>query len=150
MSEPVVAMELVTLLLPVLPVPPLPSLVAPVVSVSGELLTAVGMPVTVQVITAPIATVAAVGTVGLHTGVKPAGKPVIAQVAPILAASVAPGAVLVQVKVPVYGAPTAAVVGMPAKDGTMSEAVTTTVAVAVEQVPGGFGRVGGMVQMVYG
>jgi hypothetical protein len=38
---------------------------------------------------------------------------------------------------------------MPAKDGTMSEAVTTTVAVAVEQVPGA-GKVAGIVQMVYG
>jgi hypothetical protein len=148
MSEPLVAIEPVTLLLPVLPVPPLPSLAAPVVSVSVELPTAVGMPVTVQVITAPTATVAAVGTVGLQTGVKPAGKPVMAQVAPMLAASVAVAA-LVQVKVPVYGVPTAAVIGMPAKDGTISEAVTTTVAFAVEQVPGA-GKVAGIVQMVYG
>ena len=97
MSEPVVAIEPVALLLPVVPVPPLMSLAAPVVNVSGEVPTAVGVPLTVQVMAAPMARVAVVGTAGLHTVVKPAGKPAIAQVAPMLAAAVAAGAVLVQV-----------------------------------------------------
>jgi hypothetical protein len=96
MSEPVVTIEPVTVLLPPAVMPPLASLVAPVVSVSGEAPTAVGVPVTVQVITAPMATVTVVGTVGEHNVVKPAGSPAIAQVVPILAGAVAAGAVLVQ------------------------------------------------------
>jgi hypothetical protein len=99
-SEPAVTMVLEALLLPPLVVPPLPSLAAPVVKVNGEVPTAVGVPVTVQVMTAPTATVAKVGTAGTQTLVKPTGKPVIEQVVPILAGAVAAGAVLVQVKVP--------------------------------------------------
>ena len=87
----------VAVLLPLAVVPPLMSLAAPVVSVSGAVPTAVGVPLTVQVMAAPIARVAVVGTAGLHTLVKPAGKPAIAQVAPMLASAVAAGAVLVQV-----------------------------------------------------
>jgi hypothetical protein len=131
MSEPVVTMLLVTVLLPPFVVPPLMSLAAPVVKDSGAIPTAVGVPVTVQVIAAPTATVAKVGTAGKQTVVKPVASPVIAQVAPILAAAVAAGAVLVHVKVPLYGTPTCAVAGMPAKDGTMSEPVTTMELVAV-------------------
>jgi hypothetical protein len=123
MSEPVVTMELVALLLPPVVMPPLPSLVAPVVSVRGEVPTAVGVPLTVHVMAAPIARGAVVNTVGRHATVKPTGSPAIAQVAPALAAAVAAGAVLVQVKVPVYGTPTWAVVGMLTNDGTISEIV---------------------------
>jgi hypothetical protein len=93
-------MEPVTLLLPPFVVPPLPSLVAPVVNVSGAVPTAVGAPLTVQVITAPMATVPPVGTVGEHTLIKPVGNPAIAQVVNALAGAVAAGAVLVQVNVP--------------------------------------------------
>jgi hypothetical protein len=101
MSEPLVAIEPVTVLLPPFVMPPLPSLAAPVVSVSGEAPTAVGVPVTVQVMIPPIATVPAVGTVGVHKLVKPKGSPAIVQIVPMLAGAVAAGAVLVQVKVPV-------------------------------------------------
>jgi hypothetical protein len=100
MSEPAVIMELVAVLLPPLVAPPLPSLVAPVVNVNAEAPNAVGVPETVQVITAPTATVAAVGTAGEHEVFKPAGKPAIAQVVFALAGAVAAGAVLVQVNVP--------------------------------------------------
>jgi hypothetical protein len=131
MSEPVVTMVLVALLLPAAVTPPLMSLVEPVVSVSGEVPTAVGVPVTVQVMTAPMARVPVVGTVGEHKLLKPAGKPAIAQLVLTLAAAVAAGAVLVQVKVPLYGTPTWAVVGIPAKDGTMSEPVVTMELVTV-------------------
>jgi hypothetical protein len=105
------------------------SLLAPVVMLVDMVPNVVGVPLTVQVIAAPIATVPVVGTVGVHVVVKPAGKPAMAQVAPAVAAAVAAGAVLVQVKLPVYGTPTWAVVGMPAKDGTMSEAVMATITV---------------------
>jgi hypothetical protein len=131
MSEPVVTMVLVALLLPAAVTPPLMSLVEPVVSVSGEVPTAVGVPVTVQVMTAPMARVPVVGTVGEHKLLKPAGKPAIAQLVLTLAAAVAAGAVLVQVKVPLYGTPTCAVVGIPAKEGTMSEPVVTMELVTV-------------------
>jgi hypothetical protein len=131
MSEPVVTIELVTVLLPPAVIPPLPSLAAPVVKVSGTVPTAVGVPLTVQVMAAPIAKVDEVGRFGEQTVVNPVARPVIAQVAPALAAAVAAGAVLVQVKVPLYGTPTWAVEGIPANDGTMSEPVVTTELVAV-------------------
>jgi hypothetical protein len=118
-------------LLPPGVVPPLTSLAAPVVSVSGEVPTAVGVPVTVQVMAAPMASVAVVGTTGIQVAVKPAGKPAMAQVVPILAGAVAAGAVFVQVNVPLYGAPTIAVVGILTNDGTMSEPVVTMEAVAL-------------------
>ena len=84
-------------MLPPVVVPPLMSLVAPVVKVNGDVPGAVGVPVTLQVMAAPMATVPLVGTVGVQLVLKPAGKPAIAQVAPTLAAAVAAGAVLVQV-----------------------------------------------------
>jgi hypothetical protein len=49
----------------------------------------VGVPLTVQVMALPTATLAVVGTVGVHVLVRPAGRPLIAQVAPMLAAAVA-------------------------------------------------------------
>ena len=97
-SEKAMAWHLVlVLLLPPVVVPPLTSLVAPVVKVNGDVPGAVGVPVTLQVMAAPMATVPLVGTVGVQLVLKPAGKPAIAQVAPTLAAAVAAGAVLVQV-----------------------------------------------------
>jgi hypothetical protein len=98
-SEPVMAIELVAVLLPPAVVPPLTSFAAPVVNDSGAIPEAVGVPETVQVITAPMATVPAVGTVGKHTVDKPVGSPAIAQVVKVLAAAVAV-AELVQVNVP--------------------------------------------------
>jgi hypothetical protein len=126
-----VVIELVALLLPPVVVPPLISLAAPVVNVSGEVPTAVGVPVTLQVMMPPIDTVPAVGTVGEQTAVKPAGSPAMAQLVPMLAGAVAAGAVLVQVKVPLNGAPTVAVAGMPAKEGTMSDPVVVIAPVTV-------------------
>jgi hypothetical protein len=100
MSEPEITMELVAVLLPPVVTPPSLSLAAPVVKVSGEVPAAVGVPLTVHVITTPMATVPPVGTVGEHTLIKPVGNPAIAQVVFALAGAVAAGAVLVQVKVP--------------------------------------------------
>jgi hypothetical protein len=88
-SEPAVVMLLVTWLLPPLVVPPLPSFAAPVVNVSAAVPVAVGVPVTVQLMTAPTATVPVVGTPGVQLVVKPAGRPAMAQLAPMLAAAVA-------------------------------------------------------------
>ena len=75
----------------------LPSLVAPVVPVTLEVATVVGVPETVQVIAAPAARLAA-GTVGEHAVVRPAGNPLTAHVA-FVAAS-AGDAASVHVKVP--------------------------------------------------
>ena len=61
--------------------PPLLSLVAHVFKTMLLVPADVGVPVTVQLMLAPTATVAAVGTVGLHDALKPVGN-VIAQVAP--------------------------------------------------------------------
>ena len=91
-SEPVVAIVVVAELLA-----GLPSLVAPVVPVRLEVATVVGVPETVQVMTALAARLAA-GTVGEHEVVRPAGKPLTAQVA--LVAAIAGEAALVHVKVP--------------------------------------------------
>ena len=74
----------------------LPSLVAPVVPVNVFEPGAVGVPETVQTNFAPGAMAA--GAVGEHDVVRPAGRPVMAQVAP-LAASAGAGA-FVQLKVP--------------------------------------------------
>ena len=90
-SEPVTFSEAVALLFA-----GLPSLVAPVVPVSVLEPTAVGVPETVQVNFAPAATVA--GGVGAQLVLRPAGKPLTAQVAAVADAVAA--AALVQVKVP--------------------------------------------------
>ena len=87
----------VAVLLPPGVAPPLVSLTAPVVTVIGEVPRAVGVPVTLHVIAAPTATGAVVGTLGVQTAIKPAGKPAISQVAPGLAAATAAGGVFVQV-----------------------------------------------------
>jgi hypothetical protein len=94
MSEPAVLMVVAAWLLPPVVVPPLTSLPAPVVTLTAELPTAVGVPLTVQVMTPPMATVA--GVAGEHTLVRPAGRPATAQLA-LVAAAVAVGVVLVQV-----------------------------------------------------
>jgi hypothetical protein len=133
MSEPVTGIEAGMLLLPPVVVPPLMSFAAPVVMVVDMVPGVVGVPLTVQVITPPMATVAAVGTVGEHVAVKPAGKAPMAQVAPMLAAAVAAGAVLVQVKLPVYGMPTWAA-GRLTMAGTMSEPVITIAVITIELV----------------
>ena len=72
------------------------SLVAPVVNTNVPEPDVVGVPVTVQLIDAPTATVPAVGTVGLQVALKPAGK-LIAQVAPAVAGAMP---LLVQVNLP--------------------------------------------------
>ena len=76
MSEPTAVIVVVAVLLA-----ELPSLVAPVVPGSVELPSADGVPETVQVMLAPGAT--AVGGVGAHEVVRPAGKPETAQVAAV-------------------------------------------------------------------
>ena len=91
MSEPVVAMVVEAVLLATTG-----SLVAPVVPLTVELPTVVGVPETVQVMAALGATVA--GGVGAQDVVRPAGRPVTAQVADV--AAMAGDAALVQVKVP--------------------------------------------------
>lgn len=63
------------------------SLEAPVVPLMVALPTAVGVPETVHVIDAPAANGVAVGTVGEQLCVKPAGRPVTAQEAPMAAAA---------------------------------------------------------------
>ena len=81
MSEPVGATVLVSVLLPPDVVPPLVSLVAPVVTETVALAVDVGVPETVHEIELPEAMVA--GGVGVQVPtVTPAGRPVIAQVAP--------------------------------------------------------------------
>jgi hypothetical protein len=74
------------------------SLVAPVEPLIGALPTAVGMPDTVHVMAPPGATGDDVGTLGEQTVLRPAGRPVMAQVAAVAAID---GVVaLVQVKLP--------------------------------------------------
>lgn len=80
MSEPDVVTGAVAVLLPPAVVPPLVSLVAPVVTVTVELPTAVGVPLTGQLMLAPAATVA--GGAGAHAPtVTPGGRPDTAHVA---------------------------------------------------------------------
>ena len=91
MSEPVVAIDVAAVLFVALP-----SLVAPVVPAIGLVATVVGVPETVQVIEAPAATAA--GGTGTHDVVRPAGKPLTAQVAAV--APSAGAAALEHVNVP--------------------------------------------------
>jgi hypothetical protein len=63
------------------------SLEAPVVPLMAAVPTVVGVPETVQVMDAPAASGDAVGTIGAQVCVKPAGRPVAAQVAPMAAAA---------------------------------------------------------------
>lgn len=85
MSDALVVIDLVAVLLPPAPVPPFESLIAPVVAVTVEVPTAVGVPETGHEILAPIATVA--GGVGVQVPtVTPAGKPVMLQDAEVAAA----------------------------------------------------------------
>lgn len=91
MSEPVTAIVDVAVLLAVIG-----SFVAPVVPLSAELPTVVGVPETVQVMTALGATV--VGGVGEHAVVRPAGNPVTAHVA--FVAAMAGEAAFEHVKLP--------------------------------------------------
>ena len=91
MSEPVVTTVVVAVLLT-----GLPSLVAPVVPFRVDEPGAVGVPEMLQVMLAPAAT--DVGGAGIHAVVRPAGRPLMAQVA---AVAVSAGeAALVHVKVP--------------------------------------------------
>jgi hypothetical protein len=91
MSEPVTASDAVAVLLAVFG-----SFGAPVLPLNGDVPGAVGVPETVHVMLAPGATVA--GGVGAHDVVRPAGKPVTAQVA--LVAAIAGAAAFEQVYVP--------------------------------------------------
>ena len=91
MSEPAVALTVLALLLA-----GLPSLLAPVVPETDEEPVVVGVPETVQTICAPAATEA--GGVGVHDVVRPAGKPVTAQLAEV--AAKAGDAAFVQLNVP--------------------------------------------------
>jgi hypothetical protein len=79
------------------------------------------------VMAAPGATV--LGGDGAQDVVKPAGRPVTAHAA--LVAAIAGATAFVHVKVPVYGVPTDAVVGRPARLMLMSEPETATACVAV-------------------
>jgi hypothetical protein len=92
MSEPLAASTVVAVLLDVFG-----SFDAPVVPVTVELEGAVGVPETVHVIVAPGATL--VGGVGEHDVVRPAGRPVTAQLAAV--AAIAGDAAFEQVNVPV-------------------------------------------------
>jgi hypothetical protein len=92
MSEPLVASTVVAVLLAVFG-----SFAAPVVPVTAEELGAVGVPETVHVIEAPGATDA--GGTGEHVVVRPAGKPVMPQLAAV--AAIAGAAAFEQVNVPV-------------------------------------------------
>ena len=80
MSAPVTATDVVAVLLA-----EFGSFPAPVVPVSVAEPTVVGVPETVHVIAAPAATVA--GGVGAHEVLNPAGKPLIAHVAPVAASA---------------------------------------------------------------
>jgi hypothetical protein len=91
MSEPAVAMTVEAVLLA-----ELPSLVALVVPLTVDDPVAVGVPETVQTICAPAAT--EVGGVGVHDVVRPAGRPLTAQVALVAASAGEPA--FEQVKVP--------------------------------------------------
>ena len=122
MSEPVVVINAPALLLAALP-----SLVAPVVPVKVLEPTAVGVPDTVQVMFDPGATVE--GGTGAHEVVNPAGKPLTAHEA--LVALTAGAAALVQLNVPLYGTPTLAVVGKPARLMLISAAALRNVHVMV-------------------
>ena len=97
-SEPVVPSALVAVLLPPEVVPPFVSFVAPVVTVTVDVPVDVGVPVTGQLMLAPIATEA--GGTGEHAPTtRPAGNPDTAHDA-FVAAAVAV-ALLVQMIVPV-------------------------------------------------
>jgi hypothetical protein len=91
MSEPVVVNVAVAVLLATMG-----SFVAPVVPLTVETAGVVGVPVTVQRICAPGATVA--GGTGAHDVVKPAGRPATAQVAAV--AEMAGAAAFLQTNVP--------------------------------------------------
>lgn len=91
MSEPVTAIDPDAVLFAVFG-----SLLALVVPDTVAVPTAVGVPLTVQVIAAPGAMVA--GGTGEHVVVRPAGRPLTAQVAAV--AATAGAAALVHVKVP--------------------------------------------------
>ena len=117
------------------------SFVAPVVTTTGEVATAVGVPLIGQEILAPAAIVApaARGSADVQVPtVTPAGSPDIAQVA-LVAAAVAE-TLFVHLMVPEYGLPTVAVSGKPVRSGAISEPVVTSVAVDVLFV--GFGSFG--------
>ena len=81
-------------------------MVAPVLPVTVTVPFAVGVPVTWQVTIAPIGTLlplvhaVALGLIVQAPCVKPAGKPLTAQIALVASAAVAPVAILVQVKLP--------------------------------------------------
>lgn len=92
MSEPVTAIAVVAELLA-----STGSLSAPVVPVTVTLPTVVGVPDTVQLTRPPGAT--SVGGVGVHSVVRPAGRPDTAQ--PAFVAVIAGAAAFLQVKVPV-------------------------------------------------
>lgn len=123
MSEPVTDSEAVAVLFAATL-----SLPAPVEPDKVELPTAVGVPVTVQVIVAPGATEAA-GTVGEHDVLRPAGRPASAQVA--LVAAMEGAAALVHVYEPEYATPMLAVAGSPERLMLISEPETATALVAV-------------------
>jgi uncharacterized membrane protein YdfJ with MMPL/SSD domain len=91
MSEPVAVNVAVAVLLAVFG-----SLLAPVVPLTVEAAGVVGVPVTVQRICAPGATVA--GGTGVHDAVSPAGRPATAQVAAV--ADIAGAAAFLHTKVP--------------------------------------------------
>ncbi|MEZ5854620.1 MAG: hypothetical protein R3D67_07670 [Hyphomicrobiaceae bacterium] len=97
MSEPLTVTVAVAWLLPPVPVPPFESFVAPVVAVTVEEPVAVGVPAMVHEMEAPGATVA--GGVGVQPVTeRPAGRPVIAQLALVALAGAA--ALFVQRTVP--------------------------------------------------
>ena len=102
-------------------------MLAPVVPVSVDDPTVVGVPETVQVMTPAGATV--VGGVGEHDVVKPAGNPLTAHVAAV--AAIAGAAAFIHVNVPLYGVPTAATVGRPDILMLMSDETLTNVHVIV-------------------
>ena len=131
MSDAVVTMAAVVELFPPAVVPPLVSLVAPVVAVSVVEPGAVGVPLTVQLMLAPAATVAGVDGVQVPI-VTPGGRPLTEQVAAVaLAVAVAE---LVHLSVPEYGVPTVAVVGRPVTSGNMSDP-TAVIALVAELLP---------------
>ena len=106
-SAVVVAIDVVAVLFAVLV-----SLVAPVVPVRVLVPLAVGVPDTVQVIEVFGATLIGCGP-GAHDTVRPAGRPPTAHVAAV--AVISGDGPLVQLNVPLYGTPTLAVVGKPAR-----------------------------------
>jgi hypothetical protein len=128
MSEPDVAIDAVAVLLPPVPAPPLVSFEAPVVTVTMLEPLAVGVPVTVQEMLVPAATVAGGAGVQVPT-LTPGGRPATEQLAFVAAAVAA--ALFVHLMVPAYAVPTVAVVGRPDRSGVMSDPVVVSVAVAV-------------------